>query len=407
MDRAELARRLGAPVALGETATGPHVIEEREPERFMAAFVAAVAAGGDVFLADPAWGPGERAQMQALLEMEKRGQPGASSRGWLMIPSGGTSGRLKFARHDEETIGAAVRGFAEHFGIGRVNAIGVLPLHHVSGLMAWMRCVLTGGGFRPWAWKALEAGATPALPADGDTVISLVPTQLQRLLTSAGTVAWLRSFRVIFVGGGPVWSELADAASRAGLPLSLGYGMTETAAMVTALRPEEFLAGARSSGAPMPHAHVSIGGEGRVAVGGASLFRGYFPEWREEREFATDDLGRIDERGHLHVSGRRDATIITGGKKVQPAEVEAALRASGEFEDVVVVGVPDAEWGEMVVACYPGAMRAPQIERAVANLAAWQRPKRFVAIANWPRTVQGKVNRAALRETVADEVGRA
>jgi O-succinylbenzoic acid--CoA ligase len=88
--------------------------------------------------------------------------------------------------------------------------------------------------------------------------------------------------------------------------------------------------------------------------------------------------------------------IITGGKKVQPTEVEAALRACGEFADVAVVGVPDAEWGEAVVACYPAGGASPNVGRAVAKLAAHQKPKRFVAVADWPRNAQGKLNRAAL-----------
>jgi len=91
--------------------------------------------------------------------------------------------------------------------------------------------------------------------------------------------------------------------------------------------------------------------------------------------------------------------VITGGKKVQPAEVEAALRATGEFADVAVVGVPDAEWGQVVVACYATAGRPPDLARmpaALAGLAAFKRPKRFVPIADWPRNAQGKLNRVAL-----------
>lgn len=400
MERAELARWLaaGRPPA-ADTAVEPQVIEEREPERCMARFASAVASGAEVFLADPAWTSATRHELAALLRMKAPESAADRERGWLMIPSGGTSGRLKFARHDQNTIAAAVRGFSGHFGLERVNAVGVLPLHHVSGLMGWMRCALTGGEYRPWSWKRLEAGDWPARPA-GEWTISLVPTQLQRLLGRPAAVEWLRGFRVIFVGGGPSWPELADAASRAGLPISLSYGMTETAAMVTALRPEEFLSGKRSSGAALPHARVRIADEGRVAVGGASLFRGYWPAREETVELVTEDLGEIDERGHLHVRGRRDAVIITGGKKVQPAEVEAALRASGEFEDVAVLGVPDVEWGERVVACHPRTAREPNLELAVAGLPAWQRPKQFVAVAEWPRNAQGKLNRAELRRLV-------
>lgn len=366
----------------------------------------------------------ERAELKALLRAtgcaEERGnlvflaEPGTEDRGqrtedggqkaedgWLCVRTGGSSGGAKYARHDERTLAAAVRGFCAHFALARVNAVDVLPAFHVSGLMARVRCAMTGGRHVAWDWKKLEAGETPALPG-GDWVISLVPTQLQRLMRAPALVAWLRNFRIIFIGGGALWPELADAAARAGLPLSLSYGMTETAAMVTALRPAEFLAGARTSGAPLPHAQVSITAEGLVRIAGESVFRGYFPHFSDAREFTTEDLGSLDERGHLRVLGRRDAVIITGGKKVQPMEVEAALRASGEFEDVAVIGVPDAEWGEAVIVCHPAREPAPDVARAVGALAPYQRPKRFVAIpaATWPRNAQGKVNRAALREWV-------
>lgn len=344
--------------------------------------------GEVLFLCDPAWREREAARLAAPI--------GPVNAGWLALPTGGTSGRVRFARHDERTLAAAVKGFCEHFGIERVNAVGVLPAYHVSGLMARVRCAATGGEHLAWDWKRLEAGERPVLRGGGDWVISLVPTQLQRLLLSSEAVAWLRQMKVIFVGGGPVWPELAEEAARAELRVSLSYGMTETAAMVTALKPEEFLAGARSSGAPLPHSRVSITGEGVVRIGGESVFHGYWPEWCDARELVTEDLGSIDARGHLHLAGRRDAVIISGGKKIHPSEVEAALRASGEFLDVAVIGVPDPEWGQAVVACYPAGGRAPDVACAVEALPGPSRPKRFVAVADWPRNAQGKVNRALL-----------
>ena len=353
--------------------------------------------GGFIFLRDPKWSVAQRERVTELFARVAR--PTALVRtGWLCIPTGGTSGGIKFARHDERTLTAAARGFCEHFDFARVNAVSVLPAHHVSGLMARVRCAETGGEHLAWEWKKLEAGYRPRLPRlRGPWVISLVPTQLQRLLKSRSAIAWLRGFKIVFLGGGPVWPALGDAAARERLRVSLSYGMTETAAMVTALRPEEFLLGARSCGASMPHARVSVTGAGVVKIGGASVFRGYFPETSKVRTFTTEDSGRLDERGHLHILGRRDAVIITGGKKVQPAEVEAALRASGEFADVAVIGIPDAEWGEAVVAFYPSGGPSPDLVRAGAALAGHLRPKRFVAIADWPRNAQGKVNRAALR----------
>ncbi len=353
---------------------------------------------GFTFLCDPAWGASERAAISALQKSAIENRKSEVADGWLCVPTGGTGGGVRFARHDERTLTTAVTGFCAHFGLERVNAVGVLPAYHVSGLMARVRCAATGGEYLAADWKTLEAGRRPVLSKAG-WVISLVPTQLQRLMQSPDAVGWLRGFRVIFAGGGPVWSELADAAAAAELPVSLSYGMTETAAMVTALRPAEFLAGDRSSGAALPHARVTIDGEGVIAIAGESVFRGYFPGENPAREFTTEDLGRIDERGHLHVLGRRDAVIITGGKKVQPAEVEAALRASGEFTDVGVVGMPDPEWGQAVVACYPAGGKEPdpaRVAAALAGLTAFKRPKRFVAVADWSRNAQGKLNRAAL-----------
>jgi O-succinylbenzoic acid--CoA ligase len=400
MERAELARLLGG-VRSSPAEPAAVVVEESDPRRFQAAFAQAVAGPGPVFLADPAWRAGERAALAAML---RRPADGAAANGWLMIPSGGTSGALKFARHDQDTLAAAVRGFCAHFATTRADCVGVLPLYHVSGLMAWLRTVLTGGVYLPWDWKRLEAGERPAPLGTSWRSVSLVPTQLQRLLASPESVEWLRGFAAVFVGGGPIWPELAEAARAARLPLSLGYGMTETAAMAVALRPEEFLAGADGCGSALPHLQVTLLEEGRIALAGESLFRGYYPERRSERELLTEDLGRFDARGSLHILGRRDALIITGGKKVDPAEVERALRASGEFAEVAVLGLPDLEWGEAVVACYPAAQAAPdpvRLAAALVTLAGFKHPRRLVPLADWPRNAQGKLNRAELRRRCA------
>lgn len=356
--------------------------------------------GGFVFLRDPKWSPAERDVAEELMRRAEQ-MPVGEPDGWLCIRTGGSGGGVKFARHDERTLSAATIGFAQHFGLSQVNAVGVLPPWHVSGFMARVRCAATGGEYIGAEWKALERGEFPTLPGNAPWVLSLVPTQLQRLLGSEAALAWLRQFRVVLLGGGPTWPQLAEAAASAHLPVSLTYGMTETAAMITAQLPQEFLAGDRSAGRAMPQGRVRITEDGRVAIQGASLFRGYFPGRRDTAEFLTQDLGRLDENQCLHLLGRADAVIISGGKKVQPLEVEAALRASGEFQDVAVIGVADPEWGEVVVACYPATAHAPDFAAAVRPLADYQRPKRFVAVTEWPRNAQGKINRAALAERVA------
>lgn len=405
MTRFDLARLLGAPAGLvAEPRREPVVIEEADPHRFMAALAAATAQGGTVMLAGDAWGETERRQLAALRNLPAVTPATAAGKGWLCIPTGGSGGRLKLARHDEETLAAAVGGFCRHFSLTQVNAAGLLPLHHVSGLMAWMRCALTGGEYRPLDWKAVAGGDLAVMPVKPQGwVISLVPTQLERLLQRPAAVEWLQGFRTVFLGGAPAWPELLVRARAAQVSVSVGYGMTETAAMVTGLRPEDFLLGVRSSGPALPHARVRTEGDGTILIEGDSLFRGYYPEWRDRRPWATGDHGRLDERGHLHVHGRHDAVIITGGEKVAPAEVEAVLRGSGELTDVIVLGVPDAEWGQMVVAAYPATARPDwaKVKQVIdSHLAAHKRPKRFVPIADWPANAQGKVNRAEVARLV-------
>ena len=180
--------------------------------------------------------------------------------------------------------------------------------------------------------------------------------------------------------------------------------------MVTALRPEEFLSGSRGCGSALPHARVELGGKGVIRITAESLFCGYHPRGRKAGPWLTDDFGLIDESGSLHVLGRRDAVIITGGKKVEPGEVEAALRTTGQFADVAVIGVPDVEWGESVVACYPAGPKEPDVaavrERLMGRLAPYKRPKRYIRIADWPRNDQGKVNRPELTALALEAVGR-
>lgn len=406
MDRAELAAKLGAspPKVPKANRQSPTVICEADPRKFMAAFSDAAADDADVFLCDPHWGAAGTARVAKLIQSENP-IPGSNiESGWLCIPTGGSGGRLQFARHDQDTIAAAVEGFVQHFSLKQVNAMGVLPLHHVSGFMPWMRCALTGGEYRHLDWKAVEKGILPDLPATPEGwVISVVPTQLERLLCQPAAAEWLAGFRIVFLGGAPAGGGLLDRAAAALIPLAPGYGLTETAAMVTALRPEEFLAGARSSGRALPHAQVDLTPEGTITVRGRSVFRGYYPKWHAAETLVTNDTGRFDERGHLVVLGRKDGVIISGGEKIQPAEVEAVLRERGGLTEVVVVGLPDPEWGQIVVAAYPAA-RPPDLTKLNqvinSHLPAHQRPKRLMPLESWPLTSAGKVNRAEVARLV-------
>ena len=141
-----------------------------------------------------------------------------------------------------------------------------------------------------------------------------------------------------------------------------------------------------------------------------SLALGYYPQPETLNpqstipHFPADDLGFFDEQGYLHIMGRRSNKIITGGENVFPAEVEAVIQATALVTDVCVIGIPDADWGQVVTAIYvPHAptvshqLLAAAIEDKLSN---YKRPKHWISVAKLPRNAQGKVNYEQLKEMV-------
>ena len=145
MTRTEFGLKLGGGER-GSATDRAVVISERDPVGFRRKFAEAARGNGPVFLANPDWGERECREFDALVVQQPR--EWESERGWLMVPTGGTSGGVKLARHDQHTVASAVEGFCQHFGVSEVNVLGLLPLHHVGGFMGWMRAALTGGHYR-------------------------------------------------------------------------------------------------------------------------------------------------------------------------------------------------------------------------------------------------------------------
>jgi o-succinylbenzoate---CoA ligase len=359
-----------------------HIIATGDINRFIVEFFAAVSLGVPVFLTDPRWGEVEQQQLTDLVAQ------GIPIPGTIMIPTGGTSGQLKLAIHNPATLSAAVQGFQEFYDVAEINSHCLLPLHHVSGLMQLWRSITTNGHFT----------TNQEVPG---SFISLVPTQLQRWLPSRSD--WLRSFRAVIVGGAPAAAHLLAEARTAQIPLSPSYGATETAAMVAALPVADFFAGSVSCGQPLPHAQLQIQPvTGRIEIKSRSLMLGYYPNLRAPQEYwLTDDLGKFDQQGNLQIVGRESQKIISGGEKIFPEQVEAAILATGLVTDVCVIGVPDAEWGDRVVACYVGAVDSLVLQTAVAaRLAGFKRPKAWFALPEIPRNSQGKIDQKRLRQQI-------
>ncbi|HEV3156799.1 MAG TPA: AMP-binding protein [Candidatus Baltobacteraceae bacterium] len=381
------------------------LIAEHEPVELLAALIGAHTVGCDAFLGDPRWGAAEQAS--AADAVAKEGDSHTEPR--IMIATGGSTGNVRFAIHRWETLAAAAEGFRAFLGIERIDSVCTLSLHHVSGLMQAVRALVTGGRLVCIPSSELIE-QTPNFDPRGWS-LSLVPTQLARFFDRKEHLAWLRELRAIPLGGAPAWPSLLADARRHELPLSICYGMTETAAQFVALPPKDFLSGNDSVGRALPHAVVSVrtddGHEagvnesGSIVVNAASLALGYHPNIPIDVPFRTGDLGRIDENGRLNILGRSDDIIISGGEKIAPLEVETALRASGLVHDVVVLGISDSRWGSAVTAIYvpiePSTTRSELKASLRERLAAFKIPKRWLALHELPRKDQGKLNREQLR----------
>ncbi len=399
--------RAAATVHPNSGDTAPLLLRAPDPLAYAARAGAALAAGRDLFLGNPHWTAAETAQAEALC---RAASPARRDGGRVLIATGGSGGALRFAIHTPATLSAAANALQAQLGGGPINSLCLLPLYHVSGFQQLVRALATDGELLLGDWPRLATGSRPDIPATGGWMLSLVPTQLQRLIGDPAACAWLRRFTTILLGGAPAGAALLAQARAAGLPLAQAYGASETAAVVAWQSPADFLAGGTGLHA-LPHATlraldpeagrpVAPGQLGRIEVVATSLYLGYWPELRPPGPWLTDDLGTLATDGRLQIAGRADAAINTGGEKVHPAEIESALRATGAFSEVLVFGVPDCHWGETVAAVYPAADRpdlAAVEGRLRAQLSAPKLPRRWVPVADWPHTAQGKTDRSALR----------
>ncbi|MEG5014726.1 MULTISPECIES: 2-succinylbenzoate--CoA ligase [unclassified Microcoleus] len=413
-------------------------LAEPEPVQFLASFMAARAAKCPIFLCNPNWVKPEWQQVFDLVQPDliwgqyplpknphipvREGELRLYSREFhsptqngfdtIMIPTGGSSGKIRFAIHTWETLTASVQGFQQYFQVDKINSFCVLPLYHVSGLMQFMRSFTSGGQLAIQPFKELENGKICDIEPE-EFFISLVPTQLQRLLQNPDTANWLGRFRAVLLGGAPAWPELLGTARNYQIKLAPSYGMTETASQIATLKPQDFLAGNNSSGKILPHAKITIrsaNGEilcdnqiGNIAINAKSLALGYYPEqFGDNQYFQLDDLGFFDKNNCLNIVGRSSDKIITGGENVFPAEVEAVVRSTNLVADIAVIGLPDKDWGQVVTAIYVPAnseVTVKNLQAAIEHkLSKFKRPKYWVVVEQLPRNSQGKVNREQLQE---------
>jgi O-succinylbenzoic acid--CoA ligase len=310
----------------------------------------------------------------------------------VVVATSGSTGQPKGV----QLSAAALRASAAS-SLARIGAragqrwLCCLPGFHVAGLQVLVRSLLAGTD--PVVSERVDAGV---IAAAGCAHVSLVPTQLRRLIDDG---APLEVFDTILIGGAAPSAGLLADARAAGARVVVTYGMSETCG------------GCVYDGWPLDGVQVRIGGDQLVRIAGPVLFSGYRPPGRHAAAdggwFATSDLGTLAADGRLTIRGRADDVINTGGEKVVPGEVEKVLGTIDGVRDVVVIGVPDSEWGEQVTAVVvPADPAAPPDLRQLRGhargmLPGYAAPRRILVVAEIPMLPSGKPDRLALRAAAA------
>jgi O-succinylbenzoic acid--CoA ligase len=268
---------------------------------------------------------------------------GVSSDTAVIITTSGSTGEPKGVELSAAALSHSARAALARIGARPADRwLLCLPLAHVAGLQVLVRSLL--GGTEPVTAAAATAAA---LAASGCAHVSVVPTQLARLLDEPGGAAALAGFSSVLVGGAAAAAALLDRARSAGVNAVTTYGMSETCG------------GCVYDGVPLDGVRVRSDDEGRLRICGPVLMNRYFgrPDLtaaalvagEDGAEFVTSDLGWVDD-GRVLIRGRADDVINSGGHKVIPGEVAAALAGCPGVREVVVVGRPDPIWGERVTA---------------------------------------------------------
>jgi O-succinylbenzoic acid--CoA ligase len=352
--------------------------------------LAAALDGGPAVLPVPA-DPALRGRLEAALRPDLPLEAPAA----VVVPTSGSTGQPKGALLPAPALLASARATLDRLG-GPGGWLLALPTTHIAGIQVLIRSLVAGvapvsldlsDGFSPAAF------ARAALEVEGPRrYTALVPTQLIRVLATGGAALdALRSFDAVLVGGAATPPAVLSRALDAGVRVVTTYGSSETSG------------GCVYDGEPLDGVSVESDPTGRLTVGGPVVFAGYRlrPDLTAaslvDGRYVTNDLGTV-AGGRVTVHGRADEMIVTGGEKVAPAAVEAALASCPGVREAAVVGVPHPEWGEQVVAVIVGSASLEVAREHVASsLGRRSAPAALVVVDDLPRLALGKIDRAAVR----------
>lgn len=321
----------------------------------------------------------------------------------LVVPTSGSTGDPKGAMLTAAALRHSAAATHDRLG-GPGQWVLALPVSSIAGLTVLVRSLQARtrpqvvdvyGGFSVDAFAA----ATDRLAGGVRHYTALVPTQLRRLL-DAGVD--LSTYDGVLVGGAALSPDLRDRAIAVGAPVVATYGMSETCG------------GCVYDGEPLDGVDVTIGADGRVSIGGPVIFAGYRlrPDLTDtalvDGRHVTQDLGRWSSDGRLEVLGRVDDVIVSGGVNVPAAMVERVLDGHPAVAVCAVLGRPDPEWGERVVAVVQpvDASVPPALDElrsfAAGRLEPAALPREIVVLGMLPVLASGKPDKAAVRTVLRD-----
>ena len=336
-----------------------------------------------------------------------------------ILYTSGTTGRSKGAMLSHGNLLSNALVLKDYWGWKPDDVLlHVLPIFHVHGLFVAVHGAMLAGCKMIWCAKFDPKRVLEKLPHA--TVFMGVPTLYVRLLAETGLNAEVtRNMRLFISGSAPLLiATFAEWTARTGHTILERYGMSETIMLTSNPYQGERRGG--TVGFPLPGVDVRVqkdgdGEIGGIQVRGANVFSGYWqmPEKTKEEFtadgfFKTGDVGMVDADGYVHIVGRSKDLIISGGYNVYPAEIEGVINALDGVAESAVVGVPDADFGEVGVAlviAQKGATLEPAVilQTLKSTLANFKVPKRCYIVTELPRNAMGKVQKNVLRTQYATQ----
>ena len=341
-----------------------------------------------------------------------------------ILYTSGTTGRSKGAMLSHDNLLSNALTLRDHWRFTSADRlIHALPIFHTHGLFVASNVTLLSGASM-FLLPKFDADEALRLMQDA-TVMMGVPTFYVRLVQHAGLTREATARMRLFVSGSaPLLAETHRSFSeKTGHAILERYGMTETNMNTSNPYDGDRVAG--TVGFPLPGVSLRVtepetgkpvpdGETGMIEVQGPNVFKGYWrmpektaAEFRADGFFITGDLGKIDERGYVHIVGRGKDLVISGGYNIYPKEVETEIDGMPGVVESAVIGVPHPDFGEGVTAVVVVQKGATLDEAAVLaalkdRLARYKQPKRVLFVDDLPRNTMGKVQKNVLRETYAD-----